>query len=260
MNRRFTAPYYLTLVFALGAAGLRLWNLTAAIDDRGLPVMHLSLVLLLALGGVFLLTGLLCALRSPGRSGRYQVLRYGTGGYATGLVASGLILVGACVEFAQALVDGPGITDPIMLLLGLLGGICCFLTTRQRRQGRPCPPAELMTLVYLLIKLIFNFKGWSTDPIILDYCFILFALIFSLLAFYYGTGFVFDQGKPRRTLLCAMCAVFFCAGAMTDGFVDLSFSTVITYGGFLLWQLPVIWGLLLPAPPEPKKTKSSKEN
>ena len=47
---------------------------------------------------------------------------------------------------------------------------------------------------------------------------------------------------------------------MTDGFVDLSFSTVITYGGFLLWQLPVIWGLLLPAPPEPKKAKPSKEN
>ena len=261
MNRRFTAPYFLTLAFALGAAGLRLWNLIAGVDDRGLPVMHLSMVLLLILGGVFLATALICALGSPGRCGRHYVLHYNLGSYATGMVAAGLILVGACVEFAEALVAGPGISAPIMLLLGLLGGVCCFLTVSFRRRGdRCCPPAELMPILYLLIKLILNFKGWSTDPIILDYCLILFALIFSLLAFYYGAGFVFDQGKPRRTLFCAMGAVFFCAGAMMDGFMDLSFSTVITYGGFLRWQLPVIWGLLLPCVPDPKKTRDAKEN
>lgn len=71
-------------------------------------------------------------------------------------------------------------------------------------------------------------------------------------------GFVFDLGKPRRTLFCAMGAVFFCAAAIMDGIMDLSLSTIITYGGFLLWQFPVIWDLLEPrdADPVPDMPKS----
>lgn len=252
MNKRFAAAYFFTLVFAVVAAGLRLWSLLTAVDSRGLPVLHLSIYLLIAAAAVFLLSALVFSRRSPCRSGRHAVLDYGTGGSLCGTVAAVLILLGSCAEFAEALVAGPGISAPIMCLLGLLGGICCILTARFRRSGlRRHPGVELVPIVYLLIKLVLNFRHWSIDPIILDYCFVLFALIFSLLAFYRGAGFVFDQGRPRKTLFYAMAAVFFCAAAMMDGIVDLSPSTVITYGGLLLWQLPVIWDLLAPSAPDP---------
>lgn len=251
MKKRFSAVYFVTLFFALLGAGLRLWSLLVAVDDQGLPVMHLSTVLLIAAGALFLLIAALLSGRSPGRSGSHRVFTYGTGGLVCGATASALILLGSCAEFGEALVSGPDMAAPIMCLLGLFGGICCCLTVRFRHQSTPrYPLAELGPVFYLLIKLVLNFKGWSTDPIILDYCVVLFALIFALLAFYYGAGFVFDQGKPRRTLFCAMGAVFFCACAMMDGMMDLKFSTVITYGGFLLWQLPVIWNLLAPGAPD----------
>lgn len=260
MKHHSSAAYFITLLFALLAAGLRLWNLFVAVDEQGLPIMHLSTVLLIAAAALFLLLALALSFRSPGRSGNCQVFLYGSGGFLCSLIAAILILLGSCAEFGEALLAGPGISAPIMCLLGLLGGICCCLTAWFRRRPSPRYPAvELAPILYLLIKLILNFKGWSTDPIIMDYCVILFALIFTLLAFYYGAGFVFNLGKPRRTLFCAMGAVFFCAAAIMDGIMDLSPSTVITYGGFLLWQLPVIWDLLEPSVADPaQEGKKSK--
>lgn len=263
MKHHSSAAYVITLIFALFAAGLRLWNLFVAVDEQGLPVMHLSIILLIAAAILFLLLALFLSYRSPGRSGNSQVLQYGSGGFLCSLIAAILILLGSCAEFAEALVSGPGISAPIMCLLGLLGGVCCCLTAWFRRRSGPRYPfVELAPILYLLVKLILNFKGWSTDPIILDYCVILFALIFTLLAFYYGAGFVFDLGKPRRTLFCAMAAVFFCAAAIMDGIMDLRPSTIITYGGFLLWQLPVIWDLLEPmdADPVPDRPKSRRRS
>ena len=40
-----------------------------------------------------------------------------------------------------------------------------------------------------------------------------------------------------------MAAVYFCAGSMMDGIMDGSAATVVTYLGFLLWQLPLILAL-----------------
>jgi hypothetical protein len=44
-----------------------------------------------------------------------------------------------------------------------------------------------------------------------------------------------------------MAAVYFCAAAVVDGIMDQNAATVVTYFGFLLWQLPVILQLLVPA-------------
>ena len=61
---------------------------------------------------------------------------------------------------------------------------------------------------------------------------------------------MFNRGKPRATLFYAMSAVYFCAAAIMDGIADLSVSTIVTYSGFLLWQLPVILCLLSPNAPD----------
>lgn len=261
MKQRFTAPYILTLAFAVLAAGLRLWGLLTAVDIRGLPVMALPVYFLIGAAAVFVCLAAALAHISPGRSGNRRCLRYGSRGMACGMLAAGLILAGACTEFGEALLSGPGISDPIICLLGLAGSACCFGVAWARGHGRTChPAAELMPVLYLLVKLMLNFKSWSTDPIILDYCFKLFALIFVLLAVYQGAGFQFDQGKPRKTLFYGMLAVFFCAAAIMDGVMDLRPSTVIGYSGYLLWQLPVIWAVLLPSEPDPAPEQKKKKS
>ena len=252
MDRQFSIPYFLALAGIPVAAGLRIWSLNTAVDALGLPVMHLSVYVLLAVAAAYLLLAMLCAIRTPCRSGNAGVLQYGRSGWICAAIASVMILVGAAAEFWESLVSKPGFSVPIMFLLGLVGGICSFVTAYFRcRPGKRMAFPELLPVVYLLIKTMLNFKRWSTDPVILDYCVQLFALIFTLLAFFRGAGFVLNQGKPRRTLFDCMAAVFFCAAAMMDGIHALSLSAIITYGGFLLWQLPVIWDLLAPSSPDP---------
>ena len=228
MDRRFSIPYFITLAGIPVAAGLRIWSLNTAVDNLGMPVMHRSIYALIAAAGLYLLLALLCAVRSSCRETGPGALIYGRGGWICGALASGMILLGAAAEFWESLVAGPGISAPIMLLLGLLGGICAFITVlHRRRNGARYPAAEIIPVVYLLVKTMLNFKHWSTDPVILVR----------------GAGFVLDQGKPRRTLFSCMAAVFFGAAAMMDGIHALSLSAIVTYGGFLLWQLPVIWDL-----------------
>ena len=144
-----------------------------------------------------------------------------------------------------------------LALLGLVGSICLFVTAYSRRQGVPKPAAEVMPVIYLLVRLLLNFRKWSTDPIILDYGFMLFASIFLLLALFRGAGFVFDQGKARRTLFCAMGAVFFCGAALMDGLVTGKLSSTLICAGGMLWQLPVLWLLPVPSAPDPKPRPAS---
>jgi hypothetical protein len=239
-------PLILTLVLALIGSGLRLWSLISATDQLGLPIGHPANYLLVGFSLVALLLFAWMAYRSPGRSGSYRV--FAATGFPLWMLSAVLILVGAMVEFAQDLVAGPSILSPIILLGGLAGGFCAMGTAYFRRKGEThYPVTELFPVVYLILKLMCNFKSWSIDPIILDYCIPLFALIFTLLAFHRGAGFVFDQGKPRSALFYAMAAVYFCAAAVVDGIMDQNAATVVTYFGFLLWQLPVILQLLVPA-------------
>ena len=253
MEPRYHIPYFFTLLFIPVAAGLRLWSLLAAVDEQGLPAMHLSMYALIAAAAVFLLAAAVFSFRSPGRSGQRSVIRYGPSGFVCALAAACLILLGAVLEFSEELAAGPGFFTAIVCLLGLLGGLCCIVTALARRSdSRRIPGAEMAPVLYLLVKLILDFKGWSTDPIILDYCVRLFAMIFALLAFLRGAGFVLDAGRPRRTLFFAMGAVFFCAAALMDGILTLSLASIATFLGILLWQLPLIWDLLEPHAPDPE--------
>ena len=240
MATRFLFPYYLALIGAPVAALLRLFALTGARDDLGLPTMNGATWGLIAAAAVYLKLAM-SARRTPCKSGQRQVIEYRKGGFVTALVAAALITLGAILGFAGNLAEGPGVTAPLLVLLGLLGGIGCFVTAwaRQYRDKR-LPAAELLPVLYILVQLIISFKGWSTDPIILDYCFRLFGLIFALLAFLRGAGFCLDQGKPARTLFWSLGAVFFCASAMMDGILSLRPALVASYLGCMLWQFPLI--------------------
>lgn len=258
--KRGIIPLIIAIFAALCGSALRTWSLHAGTDASGLPTNHVSHMVFIAASLVFVVLFLGLAIRSPGRSGRYLVLQHGSSGFVLSLIAAGLILVGTCLEFTEALLAGPGLSAPIMCLMGLLGSICCIIVAVFRRRGaNPWPVTELIPILYLIVKLIFNFKNWSIDPIILDYCVILFALIFVLLAFHRTGGFVFDQGKPRAALFYALCAVYFSAAAMMDGMADLSLSTLVTYCGFLVWQLPVILCLSVPRDPDPVPEKEPKK-
>lgn len=247
---------FLYLFSAIAAAvcglGLRLWNLTSGVDAKGLPVMELSAWLLVGCSALFLLVFLALAVCAPGRSGAAEVLYYGKAHCAIAYCSAILLLLSVGYEFGAALKTGASFSTPLILLLGLVSGFCLIGIAALRGNGKtPAPAAELIPNLYFIVKLVFDFRSWSTDPMILDYCPSLFALIFVVLAFYHSTGFVFSQGKPRRTLFYSMAAVYFSAVAAADGIAGHSFGTVLEHLGFLLWFLPIILCLLVPREPEP---------
>lgn len=239
MNRRSSCLILLLLSAVVGCA-LRLWNLTAGVDAQGLPLAHhISTPLMAGWCILSLIVFALLARRTCGTGRTPQVLQSASG--VLSYCGGGLILLSAILEFASALVSGATMSAPILCLLGVLSGICllivCYLRSREKSVA---PPLELIPEVYLVVKLVLNFKGWSTDPIILDYCVLLFALIFVVLGFYYSTGFLFSQGKPRLTLFVCLAGCLFSAMAALDGIMDRSPAAITEYLGFLLWLLPVI--------------------
>ncbi len=240
-------------LFALAAAavcglGLRLWNLTAGVDAQGLAVAdHISVWLLIATSVLFLLVFLVLSVCAPGRSGASDVLQYGNGLAAVSYAAAFLLIVSAGWKFGKELSAGASFISPLILLLGLLSGFCLIgVTTLRRNNCKPVPPAELIPDLYLLLKLVFDFRNWSTDPMILDYFPRLFGLIFVVMAFYQSTGFAFSAGKPRRTMFYSMAAIFFSAVSLADGIADGSIVSILETIGFCLWLLPVVLCLLHP--------------
>ncbi len=259
MKRNILSLILLPLT-ALVGCGIRYWNLTAGVDAQGLPISHHPSAFVLAGWGIlcFLLFAVLSA-ASQGRSGKGTVLHSHGALSVIAYFGAVMFFFSAIADFAAALVDGAGISDPIMCLLGLFSGICLFVTSWMRsHEKKTYPPLELVPDIYLVVKLILNFKSWSTDPIILDYCIMLFAMIFVVLGFYYSTGFLFDLGKPRLTLLFTLCACLFSAMAMVDGIFDGNAAAIVEYLGFIAWLFPVACSVSVPSAPDAPTVQSSK--
>lgn len=233
---RFRKTYLLiTLLGGVLSAAARLWMLLCAVDDRNLPVSsHPAAIGYFVVLGVVLLLLLALSFKSPGRSGAGQVLVYSAGQTYLAFAGGIGVLLGAIVN-----IPGGDMSGLLWSVAGICVGSCMLAIAVCCHRGKINPPMRLFLVAYLLIKLIVNFKSWSTDPIILDYFDLLFALCFVLLAFHYSTGFCFNRGMPRRTLFCAAAAVVLSASAAMASVMKGNYSDCCYYLGYLLWLLPV---------------------
>lgn len=233
----------LLLPSAALAAVVRFFFLSLGLDAQGLPVTnHPTVYLLIAVSVIFPLLYLALAIKCPCREKNFTLWAHPRPSVAA-IVGAAMVLLGATGEL---LYSGEATTgNMILCTLGVVSGLCLILSHLFRVTGnRKNPPTELVPVIYLVVKLIVNFKNWSVDPVILDYFPMLMALIFALLSLYGGVGFLFDEGKPRKTLCFASLCVFFSAMAAVDGFLGGDPGIAMTYLGFLLWNLPVTFRLL----------------
>lgn len=242
MNYKQTYTILLLPAAALGAV-VRFFFLSLALDAQGLPMQdHPTVPLLIAVSVLFSLLFLILAQKSPVREKTYGIWGQPRPSVPA-IVGGAMVLLGATGEL---LYSGEATTgNCILCALGVVSGLCLILSHLSRVTGnRKNPPVELFPVVYLVVKLIINFKSWSVDPVILDYFPMLMALIFSLLSLYCAAGFLFDAGQPRKTLCFSSLCVFYSAMAAVDGFLTGNAGIAMTYLGFLLWNLPVIFRLL----------------
>ena len=122
------------------------------------------------------------------------------------------------------------------------------------RYRRETPSAILFMVpaLFYVIDLIINFRNWSRDPLIMDYCFDLFALISVMCATFHLGGFSFEKGKRRLTVFYCICGVIFsaisAAGPVTEMVKGISedgqISQLLMCVGNGLWMAVSLWLLM----------------
>lgn len=156
-------------------------------------------------------------------------------------VVSAVGMVLGCVAMVRELEND---YDLLVAAGGLITAICWVVVALDRYRGRKLHALLFMvpTLFYA-IRLILDFRNWSRDPMILDYCFDLLVLICIMCATFHLGGFCFDKGGRRLSVFYCCCGIVFGAAAIAGG----RLRELTMTGGAMLWLAGNLWVLLRPA-------------
>lgn len=195
------------LASTIAAMVLRQMQLIRVFDADGLPISGSPITYALAAICVVTLAALLLLLRrTPPRQEYYCSIFLTLPGMILTLLAALAVGVGSLIQFGDSIALTPALTSEaesihwshlILPIGGILTALCILLTVnRMANMRRPLLALYLVPFAFIVVYLVLEFKNqWSADPIILDYCFYLFALICTMYALYYVMGFCFDRGR-----------------------------------------------------------------
>lgn len=228
-----------TALLAAGAYILRLQQLRTAYDETGMirrgagtgffTWFTIAVVVLLAVYALFL-----------GRRKTYAAAVSRSPVAATGIClgAFGVLAGSVLVYFAPE-----KSTDRLLALGSLFTSLCWLGMAVGGLQGKRLHPLLYFPPVLAYgARLALDFRSLSSDPVILDYCYPLLALIFTLGALVELGAFAFDRGKRRLTAFFLLGGVFFCAAALAEA----SLADAALTGGALVYLFTNAWVLLRP--------------
>lgn len=119
------------------------------------------------------------------------------------------------------------------------GTAVCWVVIALRRQQDALPAAVFFMLPALFgaMELIVQFRDWSRDPLLMDYCFELLASICVMCATFHLGGFSLGRGRSRICVFFCMSGVLFCAVAMAGGGI----LSLLSSAGSAVWLLANLW-------------------
>ena len=158
-----------------------------------------------------------------------------------------LLTVGAVLR-----VFTPGVTAEFWVgVATLVGALCLAACAAQTMMGhQPSPVLYMAAAAALFLKMIPQFRLWSLDPVIADYCFRLFAAIAALCLTFYIGGFALETGKRGITLFWSIACLFFSVVSLSGG----GAAEVIAHLGWAVYSGAEVWLLLA----KPKKRRRPK--
>lgn len=227
-----------TVILAVAAFFLRKSQLKTAFDEIGVIPGSGRALVWIAIAVVILFAGYSYFLRGRKKysaiSSRWLPLMGASCAAAALLLVGSILRLGAPME-KSALVIAIG---------GIVAAGCWVGTALSRYQAKQAHGALfLLPAVFYVVDLVLQFRLWTRDPVILDYCFDLLALICTMCALFHLSGFSFDQGHRRITVFFVLCGVFFNAAAMAGA----PAAEFLGYLAAALWLLVNLWLLLRPA-------------
>lgn len=204
-------PWLAPVLGALGIAAM--WAVyTLGTDDRGLILpFHGAAVAVWVLTAA-MAGGLVFLLQDMEDTTGYRRLFPDSRLAAAGTLAAAIGILSTAAESLTAM------DEPIRMVSGLLkiaaGIALIYLAWCRRKNVRGSFLAWAAVTAYMLLRIMFEYRSWSTQPELLRYLFPLLASICMALAMYHRTAFAVKMGSRSQFLFFSQFGAFCCLLAL----------------------------------------------
>ena len=244
------------LVLSVLGCLMRYYQIQTGFDASGLPITgDLSIKLLAALSVLAILLSFLCCRVLQQHSHEKGLFRPSVPALFLGLFSGLTLAIGAVWSLAELFgVSGIGVQAGLELLQ-LLAGMSVLASAWLRwKRGASLVGLHAVVCLWQVLMLLLNFRGWSKDPTIVDYCFRLFALICGMCGSYHVGAFCFGGGRRKISAFWCLAGVFFTLVSAVGE--DRSWRLMEI--GMCLWLMSNVWQLYGEARQEPKPEETEK--
>lgn len=200
-------PWFIPAAGLLGI-GLRAWLLADGLDKKGLLITgHPAAAL------IWILTALVLAILVISCLPLVQASKYSfnypasyPGAIGEALAAFGILAAG--IQTLSGTVDGVTL---VCLILGFLAVPALGYSAWCRLKGTKVPTIlHCIVCLFWMMRLVYQYRIWSPDPQLQDYCFQLLATVFLMLSSFHRAAFDADMGQRRMSAIFQLSAVYFC--------------------------------------------------
>ena len=225
MKRTLSPMLLPRLILGLGGIGLvlRIWLYSTGIDDRGLLVVWHPAGILLTLLAVAVPVFLFLQCKNDTAEGTYH---QNFPKSLIGFIGSILEALGIFFLSMGILMDRPDILHSVAGVIGILCFPALVLTGFARWKGkRPSFLLHALVCIFFALRLFCQYRNWSSDPQLQNYCFQMLANICLLMATYQRAAFDLNIGSRRMFRFFTLAAVFFCCLSLASPDAKLFFLT-----------------------------------
>ncbi len=245
--KKLLNPFWLpAAVLLLGEVGLvlRVWLLAAGTEYGGmLPESHPAEPLL------WMLTAAALALLLVGTSRLLEgsKFQFNFPASLTRALGCGAGCISIAVTSALELSLYQDTLNILACSLGFAAAAAVGYIAWCRYKGmQPVMLFHAIAALYLMLRLVSQYRHWSSDPQLMDYCFQLLATVCLMLACYQRAAFDAGCGDRRAYTLFHLAAVFFCCLSL------VSRESIAFYLGTGIWMLCDLCNLA----PMPRKERT----
>ena len=239
-------PLLAPVLGLLGAVAM--WALFAfGTDDRGLLISFHPAALTVWLLTAVMIVSLLALLRKMEDTAGHRRLFPESHLAAFGTLCAAVGILATVVESLTAM------DEPIRIISGVLklaaGIALIYLAWCRWKNVRGSFLAWVAVTAYMLLRIMFEYRSWSTQPEVLEFFFPLLASVCMVLAMYHRTAFCVKMGSRSQFLFFTQLGAFCCL-------VALPTEPAPFYAGMALWamldrcSLKVVKSKTVEAPPE----------
>lgn len=204
-------PWLAPVLGALGMAAM--WAVyTLGTDDQSLILPFHGSAIAVWLLTAAMVGGLVFLLHGMEDTAGYRRLFPDSRLAALGTLAAGVSILSSAAESLTVM------DEPVRMVSGLLkiaaGAALVYLAWCRWKNVRGSFLAWAAVTAYMLLRIMFEYRAWSTQPELLHYCFPLLASICMALAMYHRTAFAVKLGSRLQFLFFSQFGAFCCLLAL----------------------------------------------